>query len=128
MNKLGGIYWCVVVLLTLGACAENPTIHEASSGAMLMLGPEETGVSFTNQLSDNLERNIIEYLYYYNGGGVAIGDINNDGLEDLFFTANEQPDKLYLNKGALQFEDISDQAGILPDDAWYETHFLPDVA
>ncbi|MEQ8704879.1 MAG: VCBS repeat-containing protein [Phaeodactylibacter sp.] len=94
---------------------------------MRTLGPAETGIDFANQLSDSPERNIIEYLYYYNGGGVAVGDINNDGLEDLFFTANEQPDKLYLNKGGLQFEDISAPAGILPDDAWSAGVTMADV-
>lgn len=94
---------------------------------MLSLGPEETGIDFVNQLSNSLDRNIIEYLYYYNGGGVAIGDINNDGLEDIFFTANEGPDKLYLNKGNLQFEDITAQAGIFADDAWSTGVTMVDI-
>ena len=71
--------------------------------------------------------NIIEYLYYYNGGGVAIGDINNDGLEDIYFTANEGPDKLYLNKGDLKFEDISVRANIIQDDTWSSGVAMADL-
>ena len=65
-----------------------------------------TGVDFSNDLSSDPDMNIIEYLYYYNGGGVGIADINNDGLEDLFFAGNEVSDRLYLNKGDFKFEDI----------------------
>ena len=55
-----------------------------------------SGIDFSNDLLSNGKLNIIEYLYYYNGGGVALGDINNDGLDDIYFTANQKPDKLYL--------------------------------
>jgi len=129
MNKVGFFQGLTVLLLwSLSACGGDPSSSgETAPGTMRTLGPEETGISFVNQLSDNLDRNIIEYLYYYNGGGVAVGDINNDGLEDLFFTANEQPDKLYLNKGNLQFEDITAQAGILADDAWSTGVVMVDV-
>ncbi len=120
MSKLPLIHTVFACLLLLGwGCQpEESTAPEGSKAKIQYLGPEQTGIDFVNQLAEGPKRNIIEYLYYYNGGGVAVGDINNDGLEDLFFTANEQPDKLYLNKGGLQFEDITGQAGILPDDAW----------
>ena len=79
-----------------------------------LLAPDQTGVGFTNNIPDETSNgmNIIQYLYYYNGGGVAVGDMNNDGLADLFFTSNLESNKLYLNKGNMQFEDISAQAGI----------------
>jgi len=70
--------------------------------------------------------NIIEYLYYYNGGGVAVGDINNDGLEDIFFTANQEIDRLYLNLGNFQFRDITKQANIDLSPSWSATTFDAD--
>ena len=75
----------IPAMLLLSACQKEPP---AASGAMLTLSAAETGIDFANTLTETPQLNIIEYLYYYNGGGVAIGDINNDGLEDIFFTAN----------------------------------------
>ncbi len=71
----------------------------------------DTGIEFANRVNDTKELNILKYRNFYNGGGVAIGDINNDGLSDVFFTANQGSNKLYLNKGNFQFEDISGKAG-----------------
>ena len=82
-----------------------------------LLPSSQTGVKFQNNIKENEDFNLIDYYYVYNGGGVAIGDINNDGLPDLYFTGNQVPDKLYLNKGnsdgKLHFEDITQKAGIL---------------
>lgn len=94
---------------------------------MLSLTAGQTGIDFANTLRETPQLNIIEYLYYYNGGGVAVGDINNDGLEDLYFTANQGPDKLYLNKGGLKFEDISRQANINQDDTWSSGVAMADL-
>lgn len=74
---------------------------------------EKTGISFVNTVQDNDSINILNYRNFYNGGGVAIGDINNDGLPDIFFTANQGSNKLYLNKGDFNFEDISAKAGFV---------------
>lgn len=70
----------------------------------------QSNIGFKNQLTESVDLNIITYEYFFNGGGVAAGDINNDGLIDLYFTGNMVPDKLYLNKGNLQFEDITNSA------------------
>ncbi len=72
----------------------------------------ETGVNFVNQINDEGMINIFTWHFLYNGGGVATGDINNDGLPDLYFSGNMTPDKLYLNKGNFKFEDITSKAGI----------------
>ncbi|MBN8838003.1 MAG: VCBS repeat-containing protein [Sphingobacteriia bacterium] len=72
---------------------------------------DNSGIQFINKVEDNDSINILNYRNFYNGGGVAIGDINNDGLPDIFFTANQGPNKLYLNKGNFKFEDISAKAG-----------------
>ena len=87
----------------------------------------ETNIDFNNQLHFDPEINIIEYLYYYNGGGVAIGDIDQDGLEDIYFTANQGPDKLFRNLGALKFEDISIQSEIIQDSTWSSGVSMDDV-
>ncbi len=92
-----------------------------------LLSSEQTGITFTNALKPSKEFNILEYLYYYNGGGVSAGDINNDGLVDLYFTANQAPNKLYLNKGNLQFEDITEQAGISGKGTWSAGTTMADV-
>ena len=76
------------------------------------LSARESGIDFKNQLKEDREHNILTYEYFYNGGGVAIGDINNDGQDDIFFTANMDDNRLYLNEGNMQFEDITGQAGV----------------
>jgi hypothetical protein len=76
------------------------------------LNENETGINFKNVIQENPAINIFKYTYFYNGGGVAIGDINNDGLQDIFFTGNMVKDRLFLNKGNLKFEDISLKSGI----------------
>ena len=80
------------------------------------LSPSKTNIHFANNLEKRERLNILYYLYYYNGGGVATGDINNDGLPDIYFTANSKGNnKLYLNKGNFEFEDITEKAGV----EWY---------
>ncbi len=90
-------------------------------------GPEQTGVDFENTLTESDELNILDYLYLYNGGGVAVGDINNDDLPDIFLTGNQVKNKLYLNMGELQFEDISDTAGIGGNSSWNTGAVMGDV-
>ncbi|MEJ7684146.1 MAG: VCBS repeat-containing protein [Segetibacter sp.] len=77
-----------------------------------LLSPEQTGINFNNQLTEKPNINVLRYEYFYNGGGVAVGDVNEDGLDDVYFTANMTDNKLYLNKGHMQFEDVTDIAGV----------------
>ncbi|MCB7479999.1 VCBS repeat-containing protein [Christiangramia sediminis] len=83
-----------------------------------LLDSEETGIAFINEVKNSPDFNIFKYRNFYNGGGVAIGDINNDGLPDIYLTANMKPNKLYLNKGNFKFEDISKSAGIEGNKPW----------
>jgi enediyne biosynthesis protein E4 len=91
------------------------------------LDASRTGVSFVNRLPDDTAFNILNYLYYYNGGGVAVGDINNDGLPDLYFTSNRGSNRLYLNKGNYRFEDITDRAGVADSVGWKSGVTMADV-
>jgi hypothetical protein len=107
----------LILLVAFYSCngpKENKKTTEKPEAPKLftLLAPENTGVAFINKMVDNDEV-MMTYEYRFNGCGVGVGDINNDGLPDLFFTAGNLDNKLYLNKGNLKFEDISEKAGIL---------------
>ena len=110
-------------------CLSCSTEQQQSDKSKLFykLAPGETGIDFTNALSYNDEFNIYTYRNFYNGAGVAIGDINNDGLPDLFFTANMLPNRLFLNKGNFRFEDITAKAGIIKKNKWSTGVSMADV-
>jgi len=88
---------------------------------------DSTGVNFINTLEFDQEFNIYTYRNYYNGGGVGIGDINNDGLVDIYFTSNLGLNKLYLNKGNFHFDDITEKAGVAGTKAWSTGVCMADV-
>ncbi len=97
----------------LVACQNKESKGQKEDAALFtLLAPEQTGVHFNNALTEGLNTNILMYEYFYNGGGVAVGDVNDDGLEDLYFTGNMTDNKLYLNKGNMQFEDVTAAAGV----------------
>ncbi len=114
-ETLSPAYWIYAqftlafVLLILSACNSIPQDADA---LFSLLNEQETHLSFINWVEDEPEFNILEYLYFYDGGGVAIGDVNNDGLLDIFLTGNQVSNKLYLNRGRFRFEDISDKAAV----------------
>ena len=86
-----------------------------------------TGINFRNLLKESAEMNVLKYSYFYNGAGVAIGDINNDGLSDILFTGNMVKNRLYLNKGNFNFEDITVQSGIADKQGWCTGVAIVDI-
>lgn len=111
-------------LFSLSACVnnENKSDTEPNTNKLFSLLPsDQTHIDFNNSIIENTRANIISYQYFYNGGGVAIGDLNNDGLDDIYFSGNMTKAKLYLNKGNMQFEDITDKAGITEIETSWKT-------
>ena len=102
------------------SCNKSSTLFEKLSYSV-------TNINFRNDLKENDLFNLIEYLYFYNGGGVATGDINNDGLIDIYFSSNQGSNKLYLNKGNFQFKDITYDAGVESINEWKTGVTLVDV-
>ncbi|RMF23292.1 MAG: VCBS repeat-containing protein, partial [Bacteroidetes bacterium] len=98
-------------MLLLGACSRPEPLFQR-------LEPERTGVDFVNRITENDTFNILDFEYVYNGGGVAVADFNGDGLQDLFFTGNMSPNRLYLNRGDWHFEDVTETAGVAAPGRW----------
>ncbi|MCL6273907.1 FG-GAP-like repeat-containing protein [Muricauda sp. 2012CJ35-5] len=117
MNRILSIFFGS---LLVASCAKQGDLFKNPS-------PSETGIQFENLLSESENLSILDYLYFYNGGGVAIGDINNDGLPDIYFTGNQVKNKLYLNKGNLKFEDITESAGVEGQSSWNTGTVMADV-
>src|ERR1700753_4116107 len=111
----------LIALLFLSSCHREDTLFTS-------LSTGTTHIDFINTPEKHDLFSILYYLYYYNGGGVAIGDINNDGLPDIYFTANSRGhNKLYLNKGNFEFEDITEKAGVAGDADWCTGVTMADV-
>ncbi|WP_435578967.1 VCBS repeat-containing protein [Gilvibacter sp.] len=103
-------------LLLMMACDSKPEVTK--DYRFEIVAADSSGIDFENKLQNRPERNILNYIYYYNGGGLAAGDFNNDGLVDLYFTANEGPNALYLNQGNFKFKEIAESAGVLDETGW----------
>ncbi len=125
-SRFGIVIMGVVMFLACGKSKETAS-SDSDFSFMVEKNPEESGLDFSNDLTYSPQLNIVEYLYYYNGGGVAIGDIDNDGLEDVFLTANQGQDKLYKNLGDLTFEEITASSGIKEDKGWSTGVNMVDV-
>ncbi len=105
--------------LILGIIAFTACSNEKSTSPLFqLLDNEKIGIDFSNTLTSTPEFNVYKYRNFYNGGGVALGDINNDGLIDLYLVSNQSENKLYLNKGNLTFEDITQKAGVKGERSW----------
>jgi hypothetical protein len=115
------IFFLILFIYVLFSCRLSETLFQ-------VLPASKTNIDFINQLEDRKNLNIISYLYYYNGGGVAVGDINKDGLPDVYFTANSKGNnKLYVNKGNFEFEDITERAGVAGSADWCSGVTMADV-
>src|SRR5689334_3803578 len=112
MIKRRPLLLCLMLFTGLLFSCKNREHNKAAAPPLFtLLSPDSTHVNFSNTLTEGLNTNVLMYEYFYNGGGVAAGDVNGDGLPDLYFTANMADNKLYLNKGAMHFEDITNVAG-----------------
>ncbi len=117
----------ILILLIYSCSGDVQTIDDAPKTIFNLVPSEHSGVKFSNDIKESEEQNILRDPYFYNGGGVAIGDINNDGLPDIYFTGNMAGDRLYLNKGKLHFQDITQKAGILSANIWTTGVTFADV-
>ncbi|MCL6259232.1 VCBS repeat-containing protein [Aquiflexum sp. TKW24L] len=113
-------------LFILISCSQKTELKQTEP-LFESLSPKKTGIDFTNILTETEEFNIIEYLYFYNGGGLAVGDINNDGLLDIYFSSNQLPNKLFLNKGNMVFEDITEHSGVGSPGPWKTGITMVDI-
>lgn len=113
-----------VIVVALSACGGG---DDVGMKLFTLVPAGESGVAFSNDLTYTEAYNPYTYRNFYNGGGVALGDINNDGLLDIYFSGNLVPNKLYLNKGNFQFEDITDKAGVACADVWSSGVSMVDI-
>ncbi len=104
--------WAISIILLLTIGGLNGCQFFEKNTLFCLLTPAKTGILFENRVEENEKTNVLEYMNIYTGGGVAVGDVNNDGLMDLFFAGNQTTSRLYLNKGNWAFEDITEKAGI----------------
>lgn len=114
-----------LLILIFTNCSKNNS--ENKDALFTKLDPASTGINFVNEVKNGPEMNIFKYRNFYNGGGVAIGDINNDGLADVYFTSNLGTNKLYLNKGNFKFQEISKTAGIEGTKSWSTGVVMVDI-
>jgi len=113
----------IITSLLFFTCQNEPTGPSRFS----LLTAAETGLNFSNDVEINHDLNIFNYMYFYNGGGVGAGDFNQDGLVDLFFTANLKDNQLFINKGDFRFEDVTKNAKISQDKGWSTGVSIVDI-
>jgi hypothetical protein len=118
MRRRSHLYIYTLLFIAAIGSACNSKKGSTEPPVFEVLDNSKTGLDFNNHLTPTQEFNMFKYMYFYNGGGVGAGDFNNDGLTDLFFTANQGDNKLYLNEGGLHFKDITAAANIPQDSAW----------
>ncbi len=120
--------WLLGLGLLITSCKEsNVKSPEPINYLFNAIVPVDSGIEFSNTIVEDKEHNIISYIYYYNGGGVAVGDINNDDLPDIYFVSNRGENKLYLNQGDLKFNDVSETANVKGSASWNTGATMVDI-
>ena len=129
MKMRSNVFASIILCLTfLASCSDKKEEKKEEEKTLFaLLKPEITGIDFVNKVENQKNFNIFKYRNFYNGGGVALGDINNDGLIDIYLTGNMEKNKLYLNKGDFQFEDISQSAGVEGNKPWSTGVVMVDI-
>jgi len=117
----------LVYLLVLLISCNSHESGENPDALFKLLPASETGIHFNNQVKDTKEYNIFKYRNFYNGGGVAIGDVNHDGRPDIFFTSNQHENQLYLNKGNWKFEEVAEKSGLASSHHWHTGVTMVDI-
>lgn len=121
------VFTLLAIFLFLACTDSVEKENETPTYLFNSLPAKDSGIDFVNLVHEDAQHSIINYIYYYNGGGVAAGDINGNGLPDLFFVSNMGPNKLYLNKGDLKFEDVSEMAQISGNASWNTGVTMVDI-
>ncbi len=111
----------LLIIIAFTGCRNN------NSYLFTKLDKDKTGIKFQNTLFEDGPLNVANYIYFYNGSGVSIGDINNDGLQDILFTGNMVRNRLYLNKGNFEFEDITQKSGVAEKQGWCTGATMVDI-
>ncbi len=119
LNTLVGLFPFII------SCLSAPL--SAQEALFSLIPSSTTGISFSNPIIENEQINILTYEYFHNGGGVAIGDVNNDGLADIYFTGNLAPNRLYLNLGNMVFQDVTEAAGVGGSRGWNTGVSMVDI-
>ena len=127
--KYASWYSCILIITVLLAIAcNNKNKQQNTEPLFKRITSQQSGITFNNAVDENFDKNYFDnFAYVYNGGGAAIGDINNDGLPDIYFTGNEVPNKLYLNLGGMKFKDITESAGVNGGKGWDNGVTMADV-
>jgi enediyne biosynthesis protein E4 len=118
--RLIKLFFCIFLPVLITGCTDQETLFS-------QLDADRTGIDFVNKNHETELSNILSYEYFYNGGGVALGDINNDGLVDIYFTSNIFENKLYLNQGNLKFKDITKESGTACEVGWKTGVTMADI-
>ncbi len=114
------IFLIIFMVILITACQSDDKLFTS-------LSKSKTGINFRNILQESEELNVLNYMYFYNGGGVAVGDVNNDGLTDVLFTGNMVKNRLFINKGEMNFEDITATSGVADAQGWCTGATMVDI-